>query len=290
MKLQRRIFWTTLLICVFSLFFFVAFKTFWCECDKDIFSNIFIGIFGSSLLVLVPALITFHKVKAETKQKIISTFIKIENLVNDLHFKTVFLKKDDQGYSLDFSFEKNRFENATNPSIYLAKKDIYETNVRKIESLYQTITEIDKFDYSFFDSLLPDYISLFHNEKHIQSLFNKYWDIIRSVMISTYQIPDAYGARQYECCNASTGQFFDIWLKGFLSKIEPLHAKLEGLKSILLLIKINFDMISYKSVINCNDKAIITTAITKLQTFYIENNMCPSRKVKKLFDQIREAP
>ena len=286
MRLQRRIFWTTLLICILSLFCFVAFKTFWFEYDYEIFSNISIGIFGSSLLVFVPALITFFKIKSDTKQKIISELSKIENLVNDLQFKTTFIKDFNREYSLDFSFEKTKYDDNSDTSLYLARKDAYEINVKRVESLYQTITEIDNFDYSFFDFMLFDYVGIFHNEKYIQTLFNKYWDIIESVMISKYQLPYAYGARQYECCNASVGQFFDIWFKGFLIKIEPLDAKLENLKSILKLIRVEFYSKDYTAMLNCEDQNIKQELVSKLKAFHAQNDIKPSKKINRLLNRM----
>lgn len=290
MRLHRRIFWITIAICAFSLFFFIAFKTFWNEYDNnDIFANISIGIFGSSLLVFIPALITFFNIKNSTQQKIISELNMIEKLVNDLQFKTTFLKDENRDYTLDFSFEKTKYDDNSNTTLYLAKKDVYENSARRVESLYQTIKQVDAFDYSLLDSFLNDYVGIFHNEKYIKALIKKHRGIIESVMISKYQLPYAYGARQYECCNASIGQFFEIWFKEFLIKIDPIDVKLESLKTILTLIRIKFNNNDYNDMLNCNDQGAKRTFVINAKNFYAENNIKPCFKTKRRLKHISDS-
>lgn len=288
MKLQRRIFWTTLVISVISLVGYILLMTIWGNMSgQAILSNIAISLFGSSLLVFVPAMITFYKNKSEAKQKIISELSKVENLINDIQFQTTFLKDFDGNYNLDFSFEKKKYELVDNIKEYNIQKEIYELNSKKVEKLFDSIKKIDDYDYSFFDTYVFEFVDLFHNEKLIYKLADLYLKILNNFMISNFQIPYEYGARQFEFCNALVGQFFDIWFKKFIIELEPIYEKLENLRAILLIFKLKFYRKAYKDTIksNENDKKIQLKEL--IEKLYNSNNISKCRWVKNLLKKLQ---
>lgn len=288
MRLQRRIIFASAIISIVSLFLYIAFSTFWLENDNNaIGATIFISVFGSSLLVLVPAVITFFKIKTETKQKIISELYKVENLINDVHFQTTFLKDSNGQYNLDFSFEKLKY-NISDSSQYLALKDSYEIITRKVDSLYETLKKIDKYDLSFYNTYLNDYVGLFSNESLIHNLSRKYLDIVGIFMINNYPIPYGYGTRQFEASNATMGQFFDIWFRHFLMKLEPIDKKFEQLRTIFLILHLRFYKSDYKETINANEPDKKHELKKYIEQFFDENKINKTRFIKKLIKKLEK--
>ncbi len=289
MRLQRRIIWATLIISLISISVFIIFSTFAKVCDyNNIISGIAIALFGSALLVLVPAIITFNKNKEETKQKIISELIKIENLLIQVHFQTTFLKDIDGQYSLDFSFEKTKYELAKNFSLYTAHKDIYDINSKRVEILFDTISAIDNYNYTLLDTCLDDYVRVLGNEKLIRELFKKHFDIIKKFMIRHESSTIEYGARQYKACNASMGAFFDIWFKKFLLELEPIDKKIDYLFTIKNIMKLRFYKTSYKSLIESEDENFKNRFKESIEQFYKENNLEKPKYIINLLDKLAE--
>lgn len=289
MRLQKRIIWISLAISIVSLFFFIAFSTFWIVSDYNaIISSIFIAIFGSSLMVFVPALITFYKIKAEVKQKIISAMSSLENLVNDVHFQTTFLKGADGRYNLDFSFENDKYKLSNNISLFTAQKDIYDYSTKRIEELYNTLLAIDHYDYSFFDAYLDDYVGVFSNESTIHTLADKYYDIIRDFMISNAPPPLEYGVRQFKSFNASTGQFFDLWFKDFIDELEPIYTKFVYLRTILLIMELRFYKSYYQETVNSNETKSKLELKTLIEQLYENNNLKKTKFIEKLLEDLNK--
>lgn len=287
MKLQKTIFWVSSVICVFSMLLFIAFSTFWKESDhNNIFSSISISVFGSAMLVLVPALITYRRVKRETRQIIISELVKIENLVNDVHFQTTFLKDHQKEYNLDFSFEQNQYELADNISQYIIQKDIYESQVKKVETLYHTVKQIDEYDYSMLDAHTADYVEIFNDGRLIHTLIGKYFDILKLFMIRTFPIPYDYGVRQYEFNNCTTGQFFNIWFKNFLEKLEPIDQKLITLRTIWLILRLRLDRTEYKITVSSSDKDKKHELKKYIKQFYKDSGLSKTWFIKKLLKDL----
>lgn len=287
MRLQRKIIWVSFAISIISLALFILFSTFWKSSDSNaIISSIFIAIFGSSLMVFVPALITFYKIKADAKQKIAAEISAVENLVNDVHFQTSFLKDVDGKYNLDFSFEKTKYELSKNISMYIAQKDIYEITTKRVEKLYDTFLAINHYDYSFFDAYLEDYVGVFGNETIIHMLADKYYEILSEFMMSSAQFPFEYGVRQYEFYNASTGTFFNLWFKKFLEKLEPIYKKLVYLRTMLLIMNLRFYKSSYQETVNSNEIEKKLQLKKFIEEFYEDNKIKKSHFIKKLMKQL----
>lgn len=289
MKLQRKIVWIALIISGIALTFFILFSTALRKFDyNEIFSNISISIFGSSLLVFVPALVTFQKNKSEAKQKIISELIKVENLVNSVHFQTTFLKGVDGQYSLDFSFEKTKYELAKDFPSYTAHKDIYEIKSKRVEKLYDTISAIDHYDYTLLDTCLADYVRIWGKDKLINELFKKHFEILNNFMIRSESSAIEYGARQYKACNASIGTFFDIWFKKFLVELEPIDKKLEYLYAIKNIMKLRFYRASYRTIIKSKDQSNKISIKENIEQFYRDNNIKKPRFIIKFLRSLEE--
>lgn len=287
MKLQRKIIWATLIVSGVALVFFILFSTALKKCDyNSIFSNIAISIFGSSLLVFVPALITFEKNKSEAKQKIISELIKVENLVISVHFQTMFLKGVDCKYSLDFSFEKTKYELAKDFPLYIAQKDIYDINSKRVEMLYNTIDAIDHYNYTLLDTCLDDYVTIWGRDQIINELFKKHFEILNNFMIRHKSSTIEYGAKQYKACNASTGTFFDIWFKKYLMDLEPIDKKLEYLYAIKNIMKLRFYKSTYKSIIQSEDTNFKIKLKENIEQFYNDNNLEKPRYIIKLLNKL----
>lgn len=283
MKLNRTIFWITFWICGISIFLFTAFRTFWLKYDiNEIFSNISISLFGSSFLVFVPTIISFNRCRTEAKHKIISELAKVENLINDVQFQTTFLKGVDGEYNVDFSFEKTKYDITMDFQLYNAKKDIYTINSNRVETIYNTINKLDNYDYSFFNDYLNDYVSLFHNERHIKELSDCYYNILEAFMLRNFEIPYGYGSRQYDCGNATIGQFFDIWFKDYLLKLEPIFEKLTSLRTIFLILKLEFYKKDYKDTLNSKEINKKEELKKFIIDFYTKYNIKCSKKIKRL--------
>ncbi len=252
MRINKRIFWTTLLIALGSLGAFI-----YCNCKccdgvfKDILTNIFISLFGSSLLVCIPSFISFLRLKNEAKNKIIVETAKLENLINDMHWGSTYIKDYNGEYNLDFSYERKKYDASIDSTTLNMKQEIYINSCNKLDKLYGIIKQIDEYNYAYFDELIDDYTAFWHTEETIKSLL-KYFDKITSkFQMSNFR--NGQGKRHYDCCNASPGQFFEIWFKGFLVELSPIEDKLKDLKNIVLTLRTLF-FASTKTAINNTDK------------------------------------
>lgn len=280
MRIHKRIFWTTLLIALVSLGAFICCN---CKCCdgvvKDILTNIFISLFGSSLLVCIPSFISFLRLKKEVKNKIIVEAAKLENLINDMHWGSTYIKDYNGEYNLDFSYERKKCDASIDSTTLNMKQEIYINSCNKLDKLYGIIKQIDEYNYAYFDELIDDYTAFWHTEETIKSLL-KYFDKITSkFQMSNFR--NGQGKRHYDCCNASPGQFFEIWFKGFLVELSPIEDKLKDLNNIVLTLRILF-FASTKTAINNTDKEIKESILADLKKFYDKTNILSKRKLKKI--------
>lgn len=287
MRIQKRIFWTTLLIALGSLGAFI-YCSFQC-CDdttiKNILTNIFISLFGSSILVCIPSFISFIRLKSEAKDKIIVELAKLENLINDMHFSTTFIKDFNGEYDLDFSYEQIKLDPNANPTLLKIKQELYTNACNKLDKLYGITKRIEEYNYAYFDELLNDYTAFWHTETTIKSLLKYFDKITNQFQMSNFR--NGQGKRHYDCCNASPGQFFGIWFKGFLVELNPIEDKLKELKNISLTLRILFFK-STKTAINNTDKKIKESILLDLKDFYNRTNILSKRKIKKILKLFEE--
>lgn len=287
MRIQKRIFWATLLIALGSLGAFI-YCSFQC-CDdttiKDILTNIFISLFGSSLLVCIPSFISFIRLKNEAKNKIIIETTKLENLINDMHWGTTYIKDYNGEYNLDFSYERMKYDSNIDSDSLKEKHEIYIISCNKLDKLYSITNKIEEFNYAYFDELVNDYTAFWHTEKTIKSLLKYFDKITNQFQMSNFR--NGQGKRHYDCCNASPGQFFDIWFKGFLVGLNPIEDQLKDLKSIILTLRILFFK-NTKTLINNTDKEIKESLLIDLKKFYDKTNLLSKRKMKKILKLFEE--
>ena len=288
MKTQRAIIWITISMSSISLILFVLFKTvFNCWDCKDIFSNIAISIFGSSLLVALPALFSFYSTKYEAKKKIINGFLQVENKVNDIQFYTTFLRDQDKmNYNLDFSFEKNKYMLVNNMPQYMLEKEKYEIASDRIICLHKIFREIETQDYSFYNIHLNDFVGLFQNEKYIHSLGSIHSKIVNLFMLERNNSNYQYGVRQYEGHNMNIGQFFEIYMKEHLLKLEPIYEKLQYLRTIYLICNLYFYKNQYKAMVNSKNIEKKKQLYDLINTFYENNDIQKNRWIEKLLKQL----
>lgn len=288
MKTQRLIIWITIAMSILSLLIFILLKTtFNCLDHKDIFSNISISIFGSSLLVAIPSLFSFYNIKYEAKKKIITGLIQVENKINDIQFYTTFLRDQDKmNYNLDFSFEKNKYMLVNNMPQYMLEKEKYEIVSDRIICLHKIFRELETQDYSFYNIHLNDFVGLFQNEKYIQSLGSIHSKIVNSFMLERNDKQYEYGVRQYEGHNMNIGQFFEIYMKEHLLKLEPIYEKLQYLRAIFLICNLFFYKNQYKAIVNSTNHEKKTQLHDLINTFYENNDIQKNRWIKKLLKKL----
>ena len=264
-------------------------KTSWNEYDYcDIYSNITISVFGSSLLVAIPAILAFYNNKNEIKQKIIFELTKIENLINDLHFQTTFLKNENNEYQLDFSFEKTKYNLFNDVGNYLINKESYDDLSKKIINVFNLLNSIELYDYSSLEMYFTDYIGLLNNEKYVHLLYESYNEILCDFMLRRNFKIYEYGARQYESSNASIGQFFDIWLKKHLLALEPIYEKLEELRTIYLICRLRFYKKSYRGTLQSNEKDKKDKLKNLILNFFEKNNIKKNRWTNNLIKKLNK--
>lgn len=223
MRLNKTIFWTTILSTILSLLvFLVSFLFIKCEEIREVVSDITLAIFGSSLLVCIPALITFKKQKNETEKRILQEIMVAQKLIEKVYQKTIILRGINRDYDVSVADKENQTK-----------------IVEKIMFLYNALKSVESFDFYVLNSYVQDYVYLGCDRNTVRILCERIESIFNQLKISSY--PEIYGKTVlYETGQYTTEELLESVVKPLMEKIEPIEDKIRSMEAIYILLKMKF--------------------------------------------------
>lgn len=282
MKLYRRISWITGISSIVTLIIFILTNLWGQGCEYTlILSNICIAIFGSSLLVCIPAIITFCKIRNETKISILYEMNKVQQLIGEANLRARFLQGADRQYNLDFSFENEKYNFDIGIKNYIPKEDEYNKAAQRVKMLYEAFKSIDTLDCLVLDNYIEDYIHFFHGEKIVKTLYAQFEEKLVLLKARNYTQVNLF-AHLYEANQATIGQLFDIGLKPILIKMEPIEEKVNQIDSIILLLEMYFSKKSFDKIVLKTNEEEKERLNDKFAWLYPIDNIRETRFIKKL--------